>query len=127
MNPNGTAVQRLNDNSGVEDVPMDWQALPEARTLSLDSNRSRVDRGDRVRLFGDLNGVASCIGGQRIRLQARPASGGTFSTIDSTRTDNDGDYEFMKRVTQSRQFRAVAPVFGQCKKDVSNSKTVFVR
>jgi Tol biopolymer transport system component len=127
MNANGTAVQRLNDNSGVEDVPMDWQALAAPRSLSIRSNRSRVDRGDRVRLSGDLDGVASCIGDQKIQLQSRPPGGGKFKKTGSTRTDADGDYELQERVNSSRQFRAVAPAFGQCKKDVSNKTTVQVR
>jgi Tol biopolymer transport system component len=127
MSPNGGNVVNLTETPDSRDIPFDWQATPANRSLSISRSRAQVDRGDRVRLFGELDGVASCIGNQKIQLQSRSAGGGRFSNIGSTRTDSDGDYEFQKRVTASKQFRSVAPAFGQCKKATSATTSVSVQ
>lgn len=103
-----------------------WQVEGE-RTITLTSSRSRVRKGARVRLSGDIEGVSSCESAQTVQLQARPAGGGTFVTIKTLTTDGEGLYGTRVRMRRARTFRAVAPEASPCEAAVSGNVTVRVR
>lgn len=103
-----------------------WQAQG-SRTISLESSRARVRKNARVRLFGAIDGSTACEGNQSVQLQARPASGGSFSTIKTLTTASDGSYTTRVRMRKARTFRAVAPAADPCQAAQSGNVTVRVR
>lgn len=96
------------------------------REVSLDSNRRRVRKGRRVRLFGAIDGAPSCEGGQTVRLRARPR-GGRFKVIARKQTAADGSFTFRPRVRRTTDFQVVAPRNAPCEFARSRPVTVRVR
>jgi len=102
-----------------------WQAGGNRR-ITIKKSDGRVEAGKKVTISGEINGDQGCIADQRVKLKARPAdSSKRFKNIDTTRTDDEGDYKFKPVVNQSRDYRTVAPKDGVCRK--AKSKTVTVR
>ena len=93
------------DNTDV--VSNEWVADSE-RTISLDSNRNKQERGKRVRFTGSIDGDPNCEDGETVRLRRSVKSGG-FKTMATTVTDNSGDFEFEIVVRKTRDYKAVAP------------------
>ncbi|MFN2586488.1 MAG: hypothetical protein ABR613_00010 [Actinomycetota bacterium] len=103
-----------------------WQP-PGERSISIASNKSSVERGRRVRLFGEIQGDPACSGGQSVAIQAKPVRGGRFGTVKTVTTDDDGDYSTRIRMRRSRKFRAAVPSTGTCNAARSEVITVRVR
>jgi hypothetical protein len=109
-----------------DNAQITWQ-VEGSRTITLGSNKTRVRKGSRVRLSGDIEGSATCEANQTVEIQARPASGGTFVTIKSLTTDAEGLYSTRVRMRRARTFRAVAPEAAPCEAAQSETVTVRVR
>lgn len=88
-------------------VKNQWGTDP-ARTISLDSNRNRQERGKKVRFNGDIDGDPNCEDGETVRLRRSVKSGG-YKTMATTVTDNSGDFQFEIVVRKTRRYKAVAP------------------
>ena len=107
-------------------VKAEWIADPD-RTISLDVNKHRREAGKRVRFFGDIEGDPSCESGEMVRLRRSTRRGG-FNTIDTTTTDNNGDFEFRTRIRKTRRYKVNTPATttpDACEK--ATSDTVRVR
>ncbi|MDQ3915072.1 MAG: hypothetical protein M3323_07040 [Actinomycetota bacterium] len=103
-----------------------WQP-PGGRSISIDSNKSTVGKGRRVRLFGAIEGDPACSSGQSVAIQAKPVRGGRFGTVKTATTDEDGDYSTRIKMRKSRKFRATVPSTGTCSAARSPTITVRVR
>ncbi|HEX2058378.1 MAG TPA: hypothetical protein VHI71_08415 [Actinomycetota bacterium] len=103
-----------------------WQP-PGERSISMDSNRDRVAKGRRVRLFGEISGDPACAAGQPVNIQSKPLRGGRFGTVKSVTTDSEGAYSTRIRMQSSRRFRAVTPADAPCSFARSPVITVRVR
>lgn len=102
-------------------------APPGERTISINSNRSRVAQGRRVRLSGNIEGDPSCSGGQVVNIEAKPVDRGRFGIVKTVTTDGDGAYTTRIRMRSARKFRAVTPESGPCSAATSRTITVRVR
>lgn len=100
---------------------------PGDRSITLDSGRGRVRKGTRVRLFGAIDGATACEVGQAVQLQSRPAGGGSFTTIKTLTTDDNGGYTTRVKMRRARTFRTVAPAADPCEAAQSGDVTVRVR
>lgn len=100
---------------------------PGDRSITLESNRSEVDKGRRVRLFGQIQGTSSCAASQSVQLQAKPLRGGSFATIKTLTSDAEGDYATRVRMRQARRFRTVVDAADPCEAATSRTVTVRVR
>lgn len=103
-----------------------WQP-PGERSISIDSNRSRVRKGRRVRLSGAIEGDPACSGGQAVSIQAKRVRGGRFGTVKTTTTDDDGDYSVRMKMRRAKKFRATVQSTGTCSAARSRAITVRVR
>ena len=110
----GEAVAGANVNFGVSGD----------REISLQASRSAVPKGRRVRLFGAIDGAASCEGGQTVKLRSR-VPGGRFRTIGQKTTTASGEYAFRVRVTKTKDYKTLAPRAEVC--DKASSRMVRVR
>jgi hypothetical protein len=103
-----------------------WQ--PEGdRTISLGASRSRVPKGRRVRLFGQVDGSASCSAGQTVAVESKPLRGGSFTTAKTVTTDQAGNFSTRVKMRKAKRFRASVPDTGACSAAVSGTVTVRVR
>lgn len=100
---------------------------PGDRSITLDSNKSRVAKGRRVRLFGGIEGDPACAASQTVEVQAKPLRGGSFATVKTITTDAEGDYTTRIKMQAARRFRTVVPSAGQCEHAVSPTVTVRIR
>lgn len=96
------------------------------RSISIASSRARVRKGRRVTISGRIDGAAVCEADQRVRLRAKPLSGGRFRTIASTSSDASGSYSFRVKVRKSKRYFTVAPADGACEKAASRRIVVRV-
>lgn len=88
---------------------LSWFAFAGGNRLTVRAP-SRVQRGSLARLRGTLtNRVVGPLAGRRLRLQARPVSGGSWRTIAATRTASGGAYRFVIRPSRTRAYRVVWP------------------
>ena len=130
----GTTQLQVWVDSAEDDVPsgeptdtasVTWQPAGE-RTISIASSRSRVAKGRRVRLSGEIEGDPACSGAQTVNIQSKPVRGGRFGTVKTVTTDAEGGYSTRIRMQSSRRFRAVAPASEPCSFARSNTVTVRV-
>ncbi|MGH2730032.1 MAG: hypothetical protein ACRDJI_05415, partial [Actinomycetota bacterium] len=102
-----------------------WQGSGKRR-ITIEKSDGRVEAGKKVTISGEIKGDQGCLADQSVKLKARPAdTSKRFKNIDTTRTDDEGDYKFKPVVNHSRDYRTVAPEDGVCRK--AKSKTVTVR
>jgi hypothetical protein len=130
-----TTVYVWLDSSG-DDLPttgepsrtatVSWQP-PGDRTISISSNKSSVRKGRRVRLSGSIEGDPACSSAQAVEIQSKPLRGGSFGTVKTVTTDEEGLYSTRVKIRSSRRFRAVAPEAGACVDARSNTITVRAR
>lgn len=97
------------------------------RSVTLESSRSSVRKGRRVRLFGSIQGTAACANAQTVRIEAKPLRGGSFGTIKTVTTDDSGDYSTRVKMRKARRFRAVVDALAPCESATSTRVTVRIR
>lgn len=129
----GTTQVRVWIDSNDDDLPdgepsrsatVEWSP-PGERSISIESSKSTVVKGRRVRLSGEVEGDPSCSAGQTVNVQAKRAGGGRFGTVRTLTTDSEGSYSTRVKMRKARKFRAVAPEGGSC--NFARSRTITVR
>ena len=103
-----------------------WQP-PGERSISIESNRNKVAKGRRVRLFGEITGDPACSAGQEVTIQRKRIRGGAFDNVKTVTTDAEGQYSTRIRMQSSFRFRGTAVDQGPCEAARSNVITVRVR
>jgi hypothetical protein len=108
---------------------------PEAkadRTLTLDSNKGKVEKGRKVRLTGQIDSPqneAACEQNQTVELQhkAKKAPDTAFTTFDSVQTDATGNFSDKVKVKKTRIYRAQVQETEACDDELSNTQKVRVQ
>jgi hypothetical protein len=86
---------------------LSWFAFAGGNRVSIDAPAfARI--GTSVRVRGTVtNASIGAVNSRTLVLQARKTSGGSWSTLKSTRTDGDGKYRFYVKASSSRVYRVV--------------------
>ena len=96
------------------------------RTISLEASKSKVIKGKKVRLFGEIAAVTNetaCEAGQAVELQ-RVKTGSAFKAFAADTTDATGKYSLKVRVRKTFRYRAALTETAACEDAVSNVKKV---
>jgi hypothetical protein len=115
------------------DTPLGSESPPKSdRSLILDANTGKVERGRAVRLSGQVVAPADeagCEPNQRVELQRRKKSqpDSAFSAFESMQTDAAGNFAGRVKVRNTYVYRAQLPETEACDDEVSNTKTVRVQ
>lgn len=112
---------------GTDVVDAGWEQS-RFRTLSLQSNKSSVKSGNKVKFSGAIDGQHPvCEAGQEIRLRAsKNMNSSKFTTLATIVSDPDGSYQFNLAVNKSRKYKTLTPQTSTCDKATSNVVTVTV-
>jgi hypothetical protein len=102
------------------------------RTLTLDTNKGKVEKGRKVRLTGQIDAPANeaaCEPGQTVELQrkAKKAPDTAFSTFDSVQTDTTGHFDDKVKVKKTYVYRALVQETAACDDELSNTQKVRVQ
>jgi hypothetical protein len=102
------------------------------RTLTLDSNKGKVEKGRKVRLTGQIDAPlneAACEPNQAVELQRKKktAPDTAFSTFRTVQTDEAGNFAQKVRVKKTRVYRAVVQESASCDEELSNTQKVRVQ
>jgi subtilisin-like proprotein convertase family protein len=105
---------------------------PTDRTLTLDSNKGKVEKGRKVRLTGQIDAPlneAGCEPNQTVELQRKKkkAPETAFATFKTVQTDLAGNFADKVRVKKTRIYRAVVQESESCDDEVSNTQKVRVQ
>jgi hypothetical protein len=109
------------------------QPQPKAdRTLTLDSNKGKVEKGRKVRLTGQIDAPlneAACEPNQTVELQRKKkkAPETAFATFKTVQTDQAGNFADKVRVKKTRIYRAVVRESASCDEELSNTQKVRVQ
>jgi hypothetical protein len=123
------------DSDGLGDETQDPSVLgggcpPKGRTLTLDSNKSKVKKGKKVLLSGHLEAAdneQACESGQPVDLQRKRPSQTTFTTVEQLQADAAGNFFAKKKVKKTFDYRAQVPETATCAGGVSNAEKVKVK
>jgi hypothetical protein len=125
------------DSDGFGDETQDPQLLggtcPKIdRTVTLDSNKGKTEKGRKVRLTGQVDAPGAepaCEPNQTVELQrkkkAQPDT--AFQTFDSLQTDQDGNFADKLKVRKTFIYRAQLPETEACDDELSNTQKVRVQ
>jgi hypothetical protein len=102
------------------------------RTLTLDANKGKVEKGRKVRLTGQIDAPqneAGCEPNQTVELQrkAKKQPDTAFSTFDSVQTDATGNFADKVKVKKTRIYRAHVQETEVCDDELSNTQKVRVQ
>jgi hypothetical protein len=102
------------------------------RTLTLDANKGKVEKGRKVRLTGQIDAPlneAGCEPNQTVELQrkAKKAPDTAFATFKTVQTDQTGNFADKVKVKKTRIYRAVVQESGVCDDELSNTQKVRVQ
>jgi subtilisin-like proprotein convertase family protein len=137
--PNGDwqlyVIDDVSDDSG--SIANGWSLTVTApvrvdRTLTLDTNKGKVEKGRKVRLTGQIDAPgneAACEPNQTVELQRKPkkAPDTAFSTFDSVQTDATGNFSDKVKVKKTRIYRAQVRETEACDDELSNTQKVRVQ
>jgi hypothetical protein len=117
---------------GAPDGPAPEPLAKADRTLTLDANKGKVEKGRKVRLTGQIDAPASeaaCEPNQTVELQrkAKRAPDTAFSTFDSVQTDAAGNFADKVKVKKTRIYRAQVQETEACDDELSNTQKVRVQ
>jgi hypothetical protein len=131
------AIEPDCDSDGLGDESQDQQLLGGScpkidRTLTLDANKGKVEKGRKVRLSGQIDAPlteAACEPGQTVELQRKTknAPDTAFSTFASVQTDATGNFSDKVKVKKTRVYRAVVQESEACDDETSNTQKVRVQ
>jgi hypothetical protein len=117
------------DEDGFGDETQDpHPACP--RTLTLAANKSKVKKGRRVTLSGQLTQLArqtECQSGQPVELQRKRPTQTSFTTIEQLQTDAAGAFSAKEKVRKTFEYRALVPETANCAGQTSNTEKVKVK
>jgi hypothetical protein len=102
------------------------------RTLTLDANKGKVEKGRKVRLSGQIDAPqneAGCEPNQTVELQrkAKNAPDTAFATFRTVQTDQAGNFADKVKVKKTRIYRGVVPETEACDDELSNTQKVRVQ
>jgi hypothetical protein len=102
------------------------------RTLTLDANKGKVEKGRKVRLTGQIDAPqneAGCEPNQTVELQrkAKKAPDTAFATFKAVQTDQAGNFADKVKVKKTRIYRAVVQESASCDDELSNTQKVRVQ
>jgi hypothetical protein len=102
------------------------------RTLTLDANKGKVEKGRKVRLSGQIDAPtneAGCEPNQTVELQrkAKKQPDTAFSTFDSVQTDATGNFADKVKVKKTYIYRAQVEETEACDGELSNTQKVRVQ
>ena len=96
MNPDGTGVVNITNDSSFVDKQPDWGIAPQqqATTLILSAKPKSISRGQSVHLSGGLStATGELYAGQDVTIEQKPKGATTFSVLKTVSTDFDGKYK----------------------------------
>jgi len=102
------------------------------RTLTLDANKGKVEKGRKVRLSGQIDAPQNeggCEPNQAVELQrkAKNAPDAAFATFRTVQTDGTGNYSTKQKVKKTYFYRAIVQETASCDDESSNSQKVRVQ
>jgi len=100
------------------------------RTLTLDTNKSKVRKGKKVRFSGQLNASgneAACEPGQTVELQRKKPSQSTYVTFEQVQTDAAGNFSTKEKVKKTFEYHAEVTESANCNAAASDTEKVKVR
>jgi hypothetical protein len=117
----------------VELPPLPPEPIAKAdRTLTLDSNKGKTEKGRKVTLSGQIDAPtneAGCEPNQTIELQRKKkaAPDTAFTTFASVQTDATGNFSDKVKVKKTRIYRAQVSETEACDDELSNTQKVRVQ
>lgn len=120
------------DGFGDETQDPDTTSCNPDRTLTLDTNKGKVEKGFKVLLSGQIDAPqneAACEPNQTIELQrkGKNAPDSAFKTFRTLQTDGTGNFDRKVTVRKTRVYRAAVQETAACDGEVSNTKKVRVQ
>jgi hypothetical protein len=120
------------DGFGDETQDPDTLSCNPDRSLSLDTNKGKVEKGRKVDVFGQIDAPlaeAACEPDQTVELQKKKknAPPAAFKTFRTLQTNETGNFLTRVKIVHTRVFRAVALETAACDGEVSNTKKVRVQ
>jgi len=107
------------------------QPQPKAeRTLILDAEKSKVKKGKKVTLAGQLDALgneAACEAGQTVELQRKKPSQTVFATVQQLQTTATGNFSAKAKIKKTYEYQAVVAESAECQPGVSNTEKVKVQ
>jgi len=103
---------------------------PKGRTLTLDTNKSKLRKGKKVLLSGELNAAENdpaCEAGQTVELQRKRPSQADFQTFKVVLTTAGGSFSTKKRVKKTFEYRALVGQSAACAEVTSDTEKVKVK
>jgi hypothetical protein len=102
------------------------------RTVTLDANKGKVEKGRKVRLTGQIDSPqneAACEPNQTVELQrkAKNDPDTAFTTFGALQTDQAGNFADKVKVKKTYIYRAQIQQTDACDDEVSNTQTVRVQ
>jgi hypothetical protein len=102
------------------------------RTLTLDANKGKVEKGRKVRLTGQIDSPqneAGCEPNQTVELQRKKtkAPDTAFTTFKTVQTDQAGNFADKVKVKKTRVYRAIVQESAACDEELSNTQKVRVQ
>jgi hypothetical protein len=102
------------------------------RTLTLDANKGKVEKGRKVRLTGQIDAPqneAGCEPNHTVELQrrAKKAPDTAFATFKTLQTDQAGNFAEKVKVKKTRIYRAQVQGSESCDEELSNTQKVRVQ
>lgn len=97
------------------------------RTLTLDANKSKVKKGKKVTLSGDVSAagnVAGCEANQPVEIQRKKPSQSDFTAFQQLQTDGQGGFSLTTKVKKTFQYRAVLGETQTCEDATTDPKKV---
>jgi hypothetical protein len=131
--PTGPWNGPFEDTDLVFAVLVEPELQPKAdRTLTLDANKGKVEKGRKVRLSGQIDAPqneAGCEPSQTVELQRKKtkAPDTAFATFRTVQTDQAGNFAQKLRVKKTRVYRAVVQENEACDDELSNTQKVRVQ
>jgi hypothetical protein len=105
-----------------------------SRTLTLDTNKSKVKKGRKVVLSGRLIATAGgpaqqgeCLAAQTVQLQQKKPGQTSFTTFAQVQSDAQGQFSLKQKVKKTSEFRAQLPETATCGAGESENEKVKVK
>jgi hypothetical protein len=99
------------------------------RTLILDADKSKVRKGKKILLSGQLDAtgnVAACASSQVVELQRKKPGQTVFTTVEQPQTTASGAFSSKEKIKNTFEFRAQVVETAACGAAISNTEKVKV-
>ncbi len=108
----------------VQPVDPPVQPAKALRTVELDASKSKVKKGKKVKLSGEIASTApSCESAQQLTVE-RKLKGKAFKALATATTNAAGKFSLKSKVKRSADYRALVAETADCEDDVSNTEKV---